>query len=97
MPRLIVLATLLAFLVACDGSGQPPKTSPAAERLSKAEAAMDACKKRVGLDDVATPTGVVLDNPATRGQALTPELAGQLRLKVQCRLELDELLAARRP
>jgi hypothetical protein len=39
----------------------------------------------------------VLDDPATRGQALTPELAGQLRLKIQCRLQLDELLAARRP
>jgi hypothetical protein len=87
---------LLLLLTACDGP-QPPKTSPDAERLSKAEAAMEACKQRAGLADIATPAGVILDDPATRGQALTPELAGQLRLKVQCRLELDELLAARRP
>ena len=96
MLRAIAILALLPALSACDGS-QPPKTSPAAERLAKAEAAMEACKQRVGLGDVATPTGVVFDDPATRGQALTPELAGQLRLKVQCRLELDELLAARRP
>jgi hypothetical protein len=96
MLRAMVILPLVLALAACDGP-QPPKTSPAAERLARAEAAMDECKKRVGLADVATPTGVVLDDPATRGQALTPELAGQLRLKVQCRLELDELLAARRP
>jgi hypothetical protein len=39
----------------------------------------------------------VLDDPATRGQEMTPEMAGQLRLKVQCMLELNELLAARTP
>lgn len=96
MRRVLVLPALLLTLVACDGP-KPPKTSPDAERLAKAEAAMHACKQRVGLADIPTPAGVVLDDPATRGQALTPELAGQLRLKVQCRLELDELLAARRP
>jgi len=90
-----VLVVLLV-LAACDGP-KPPKTSPDVERLAKAEAAMDACKQRAGLAEVATPVGVVLDDPATRGQALTPELAGQLRLKVQCRQELDELLGARRP
>jgi hypothetical protein len=90
-----VLVVLLV-LTACDGP-KPPKTSPDAERLTKAEAAMDACKQRAGLAEVATPVGVVLDDPATRGQALTPELAGQLRLKGQCRRELDELLGARRP
>ena len=92
----LAVAALVLALVACDGP-KPPKTSPVAERLTRAEAAMDECKKRVGLTDVATPAGVILDDPATRSQALTPELAGQLRLKVQCRLELDELLAARRP
>ena len=94
MRRVLALPALLLALVACDGP-KPPKTD--AERLAKAEAAMEACKQRVGLAEITTPTGVVLDDPATRGQALTPELAGQLRLKVQCRLELDELLAARRP
>jgi hypothetical protein len=96
MRRVLALPALLLALVACDGP-KPPKTSSDAERLAKAEAAMDACKQRVGLADVPTPAVVILDDPATRGQPLTPELAGQLRLKVQCRLELDELLAARRP
>jgi hypothetical protein len=90
-----VLILLVLALAACDGP-KPPKTQ-AAERLAKARAAMDACKQRVGLGEVVAPTAAVLDDPATRGQALTPEIAGQLRLKVQCRLELDELLAAGGP
>jgi len=93
-PATILL--LAMALVACNRS-EAPTASPAAARLAKAEAAMEECKKRVGLQDIATPTGVVLDDPATRGQEMTPELAGQLRLKIQCRLELDELLAARKP
>jgi hypothetical protein len=92
----LLLLVTLSLVVACNRS-EAPQASPAAERLARAEAAMEECKKRVGLADVATPTGVVLDDPATHGQELTPELAGQLRLKIQCRLELDELLAARRP
>ena len=89
--------TLLALLAvaACSPAESPEQR--AAARLAKAEAAMEECKRGVGLTDVATPSGVVLDDPATRGQALTPELAGQLRLKIQCRVQLDELLAARRP
>jgi hypothetical protein len=96
MTRAVAVLALIATLGGCDGP-KPPKTSADAERLARAEAAMDACKQRVGLGDIPTPAGVILDDPATRGQPLTPETAGQLRLKVQCRLELDELLAARRP
>ncbi len=92
MLRRAALLALVLALAACDGP-KPPKTQ-AAERLAKAQTAMEECKKRVGLGDIATPTAAILDDPATRGQALTQELAGQLRLKVQCRLELDELLAA---
>jgi hypothetical protein len=96
MRRLAVTAALV--VVACNPApNEPPKPSAAAVRLAKAEAAMNDCKKRVGLEDVATPAGMVLDDPATRGQEMTPEMAGQLRLKVQCALELNELLAARRP
>jgi hypothetical protein len=95
MGRRAALLVLVLALTACDGP-QPPKTQ-AAERLTRARASMDACKQRVGLTEVATPSATVLDDPATRGQALTQELAGQLRLKVQCRLELDELLAAGGP
>lgn len=94
MRRHATVLALVLTLAACDGPGTPPKTD---ERLKKAEAAMEACKKRVGLEEVATPSGVILDDPTTRGQAMTPEMAGQLRLKVQCRMELDELLGARRP
>jgi hypothetical protein len=89
-------AFVLAVAISACSPGETPEQQAAA-RLAKAEAAMDECKRSVGLGDVATPTGVVLDDPATRRQALTPELAGQLRLKIQCRLQLDELLAARRP
>ncbi len=95
MRTLAMFLTLALALVACNRSDAPQAS--AAARLAKAEAAMEECKKRVGLQDIATPAGVVLDDPATRGQEMTPELAGQLRLKIQCRLELDELLAARRP
>jgi hypothetical protein len=89
-----VLLLLLIALSACNQS--PPSALHKVDRVAKAEAAMTECKKRVGLDEVATPTGMVLDDPATRGQEMTPEMAGQLRLKVQCALELNELLAARR-
>jgi hypothetical protein len=94
MRRPALAAVLLLSLAHCD-SPKAPKT--AADRVAKAEAAMDECKKKQGLEAIPTPTGVVLDDPATRGQAITPELAGQLRLKIQCRVELDELLAARKP
>ena len=90
----VALLGLLA-LAACSPSETPEQR--AAARLAKAEAAMEECKRTVGLGDVATPSGVVLDDPATHGQALTPQLAGELRLKIQCRMQLDELLAARRP
>lgn len=92
MRRILVLTAIAMALLGCE-----PSKPTAAQRLAKAEAAMEECKKRTGLADVATPSGVILDDPATHGQPMTPELAGQLRLKVQCRLELDELLAARRP
>ena len=88
---------LLGLLVIGGCSPSETPQQQVAARLAKAEAAMDECKRSVGLGDVATPTGVVLDDPATRGQEMTTEMAGQLRLKIQCRLQLDELLAARRP
>jgi hypothetical protein len=89
-------ALLLAVLLAACSPGETPEQQATA-RLAKAQAAMEECKKSVGLGDVTTPAGVILDDPATRGQAMTPEMAGQLRLKIQCRVQLDELLAAQRP
>jgi hypothetical protein len=94
--RIIASALMVALAIPGCSPAETPQQQAAA-RLAKAEAAMEECKRSGGLADVATPAGVVLDDPATRGQALTPELAGQLRLKIQCRLQLDELLAARRP
>lgn len=90
--RFAVLALGFA-LAAC--TSETPQQKAAAD-LAKAEAAMNECKQRVGLGDVPTPDTAVLDDPAARGAALTPETAGQLRLKVQCRAELDSLLAARK-
>ncbi|MBI2529303.1 MAG: hypothetical protein HYV93_25365 [Candidatus Rokubacteria bacterium] len=93
MKGVVLLAAVLTLL-GC-GRGDAPKETAAA-RLARAEAAMEACKQRNGLQATSTPTTVVLDDPATRGQMLTPETADQLRMKVQCRIELDELIEARR-
>jgi len=93
LPTLIAALVSILVVAACNQSPGPLHKT---DRVAKAEASMAECKKRVGLDDVATPSGMVLDDPATRGQEMTPEMAGQLRLKVQCALELNELLAARR-
>lgn len=87
------VVALALVLVACATETPEQK---AAARLAKAEAALAGCKQRAGLAGVPTPDTAVLEDPATRGSELTPEAAGQLRLKVQCRLELDELLAARK-
>jgi len=93
LPTLIAALVSIVVVAACNQSPGPLHKT---DRVAKAEASMAACKKRVGLDDIATPSGMVLDDPATRGQEMTPEMAGQLRLKVQCALELNEVLAARR-
>ena len=87
---------LLALGLALAACTSETPTQKAAADLTKADAAMNACKQRIGLGDVATPDTSVMDDPAARGAALTPETAGQLRLKVQCRAELDTLLAARK-
>jgi hypothetical protein len=89
--RTLFVVALLA--VAC--SREDPRQK-ALGRLQKAEAAMTECKQRIGLGDIPTPDTVVLADPAIKGAELTVVTAGQLRLKVECRLELDELLDARR-
>jgi hypothetical protein len=80
------------FLAACTPAETPEQH--AAVRLKKAEAAMNECKARIGLASVPTPTTLVLDDPATRGAEMTPETAAQLRMKLECALPLNELLAA---
>lgn len=89
-----VLTAVTALSAAC-GPRETPEQK-ARGRLEKAETAMNACKERIGLAAAPTPDTVVLADPATKGAELTPEMAGALRLKVECRLELDELLDARR-
>src|SRR5258705_6525640 len=96
MRLLTRVAALVSILVVTACNQSPPGPLHKTHRVAKAEASMSACNKRVGLDEGATPSGMVLDDPATRGQEMTPESAGQLRLKVQCALELTELLAPRR-
>jgi hypothetical protein len=88
-------ASLIAGLLAtaCAGGDGAEK---ARARLSAAEAAMTACKERIGLGHVSTPSTVVLADQASLGQPLTEESAGHLRMKVQCATELNELLDARR-
>ncbi len=93
MKRTVILLALALMAAGC--SGEDPRQK-ARVRLVKAEAAFTECKQRIGLGDMPTPDTVVLADPATKGAELTPETAALLRLKVQCRLELDELLAARR-
>ncbi|OGK85729.1 MAG: hypothetical protein A2X52_07480 [Candidatus Rokubacteria bacterium GWC2_70_16] len=93
MKRIVVLLAVL-MLAGC-GRGETPQQKAAA-RLARAEVAMEACKQRHGLQTTPTPSTVILDDPTTRGQMLTPAMADQLRMKVQCRMELDELLEARR-
>lgn len=87
---------LLALGLALAACTSETAAQKAAAELTKADAAMNACKQRIGLGDVPTPDTSVMDDPAARGAALTPDTAGQLRLKVQCRAELDSLLAARK-
>jgi len=83
-----------------SSSASPPATNarPAVQgrpASQKPRRPMAECKKRVGLDDVATPSGNGARRSATRGQEMTPDMAGQLRLKAAVlRLELNELLAA---
>ncbi len=84
----------MALIAVACSRGDPRQK--AIERLGKAEAAMNECKQRIGLGDIPTPETVVLADPAIKGAELTPVTAGQLRMKVECRLELDELLDARR-
>ena len=93
---MIVRVGVVVLLVALAGCNQTAGPLRKADRVAKAEAAMTECKKRIGLEEVPTPSGMVLDDPETRRQELTTETAGQLRMKVQCAFELNELLAARR-
>lgn len=97
--RVVILVDVMVLLVVMAlvgcGRGETPQQKATA-RLARAETAMDACKQGSGLAATPTPTTVILDDPATKGQMLTPEMADQLRMKVQCRIELDELLEARR-
>jgi hypothetical protein len=93
--RLILIAASIVLVTGGCGPSETPQQKAAA-RLQKAEAAMNACKEKAGLASSPTPTTVLLADPATAGQPLTPETADQLRMKVQCRPELDELLGARR-
>lgn len=92
----VTLPALLALaLASCGGPAETP-AQKAAARVARAEAAMHACKEQLGMSATPTPDTAVLDDPSKRGEPITVDLANQLRMKIQCRLELDELLAARK-
>lgn len=95
MRKTTLLALAALALTACGGPAETP-VKKAAARVAKAEAAMNACKEQLGMSATPTPDTAVLDDPSKRGQAITADFANQLRMKIQCRLELDELLAARK-
>src|SRR3990172_3301548 len=57
--------------------------------------ATEECKRQAGLQGTPTPDTTILDVPEQRGQPLTTEGANIIRLKVTCRGELEELIAAK--
>ena len=69
LDRCIYTSMMTAMqIAACN---QSPGPLHKANRVAKAEAAMADCKKRVGLDDVATPSGMVL-GASWAGAGTTP-------------------------
>src|SRR5438046_7985872 len=68
----------LAFLLGLAACNQSPGPLYKDDRVAKAEAAMAECKKRVGLDEVATPYGMVVEDHATRGQEMRQKLADKV-------------------
>lgn len=92
-----MVVALLVPLLTVSGCATESPEEKAAKRLARAEAALEECKRRLGLQGTPTPDTVILDVPGQRGQPLTTEGANLIRLKVVCRGELEELLAARQP
>lgn len=95
MKRAVPLLIALALGVGgCGGSSQ----DKALKRLARAEAAMEGCKKEVGLKGTPTPDNASLFDMSQQGKPLTldPERVAQMRLKVECLGPLTELLEARK-
>ena len=90
-----ILLALILPLVTVAGCVRESPEEKATRRLAQAEAAIEECKRRAGVQGTPTPDTVILDVPGQRGRPLTTEGANLIRLKVACRNELVELLAAR--
>ncbi|HET7876749.1 MAG TPA: hypothetical protein VFN71_14595 [Methylomirabilota bacterium] len=84
----------LMLVLAVGGCGE--SREKVRQRLARAEADMEACKKLVGLPDTPTPDNTQVFDPAQQGKMLTPEMLSQMRLKVECLIPLTELVEARR-
>jgi hypothetical protein len=93
--RGILLWTVLTLAAAgCGGSSQ----ERALQRLARAEADMEACKKQVGLEGTPTPENATVLDTQQKGKPLIldAERLAQMRLKVECVIPLAELLEARK-
>ena len=90
-----ILSALIFPLFLLAGCATESPEEKAATRLRQAEAAMEECKRQAGLQGTPTPDTTILDVPEQRGQPLTTEGANIIRLKVTCRGELEELIAAK--
>lgn len=89
------LPSLLLPLILLAGCATESPEEKAATRLRQAEVAMEECKRRAGVQGTPTPDTTILEVPGPP-QPLTPEAANVIRLKVACRDELEDLLAAKR-
>ena len=92
MKRTVVLLLALGLgLTGCWGSSQ----EKARQRVARAEADVEACKKAVGLEGTPTPDDVAIFEVG-KTLIMTPERVNQMRLKVDCLIPLAELLEARK-
>ncbi len=90
-----ILPALVFPLFLLAGCAAESPEEKAATRLRQAEDTMEECKRRAGLEGTPTPDTTILDMAEQRGQPLTTEGANTVRLKVTCRRELEELIAAK--
>ncbi len=95
MKRAVLLLVALALGVWGCGDSSHER---ALNRLTRAEADMEACKKQVGLEGTPTPESTTLLDMTQKGKpfVLEPQRVAQMRLKVECLIPLTELVEARK-
>ncbi len=83
---------MVSCLLAGCATG-PTNQEWARDRVTKAEAEMNTCKRGIGLEAAPTPANIALYDPATSSVA---QDAAQVKIKTLCGHELRELLDAQR-